>query len=94
MQVIRRQQTEDCHNQGTNGGSPKYQWIFCARERPLMIVEPNREMRQRRAVVGDDEKQDGENAANDHSGIESAHRPNETKMSDGGRDRASLGMEM
>jgi hypothetical protein len=58
-----------------------------------MIVEPNREMGQRRAIVGKDEKQDGENAANDGSGMESAHRPNENKMSDGGRGRVSLGVE-
>ena len=59
-----------------------------------MIVEPNREMGQRRAIVGDDEKQDGENAANDGSGMESAHRPNENKMSDGGRDRAAVGVKV
>ena len=88
MQVIRSQQTEDCQNESTDSGSPKYCWVFRARERPLMIVEPNREMRQRRAIVRDDEKQDCENAANDRSGMESARRPNETEMSDGHRDRA------
>jgi hypothetical protein len=33
-------------------------------------------MRQRRAIVRDDEKQDRENAANDRSGMKSAHRRN------------------
>ena len=92
MQLIRSQQADECQNESTDSGSPKYCWVFCARELPLTIVEPNREMRQRRAVVGDDEKQDGENAANDGSGMESAHRPNENKMSDGGRGRALLGV--
>ena len=94
MRVIRSQQAEDCQNESTDSGSPKYCWVFCAREGPLMIVEPNREMGQRRAIVGDDEKQDGENAANDGSGMESAHRPNENKMSDGGRDRAAVGVKV
>ena len=76
MEVIRSQQTDDCQNESTDSGSPKYYWVLHARERPLMIVEPNREMRQRRAIVRDDEKQDRENAANDRGGIESAHRPN------------------
>ena len=81
MRVIRSQQAEDCQNESTDSGSPKYCWVFRARKRPLMTVEPNREMRQRRAIVRDDEKQDRENAANDRSGMESAHRPNENKIS-------------
>ena len=88
MRVIRSQQAEDCQNESADSGSPKYCWVFCAREGPLMIVEPNREMGQRRAIVGDDEKQDGENAANDRSGMEPAHRPNETELSYRWRERA------
>ena len=87
MQMIRSQQAEDCQNESADSGSPKYCWVFCAREGPLMIVEPNREMGQRRAIVRDDEKQDGENAANNGSGMDSTHRPNETELSYCWRER-------